>query len=286
MLPNSRKVKTYFITLLKIIVGRVTYEKLRAFQYLGYWPNLKKPTTYNEKLMQMKLFRIPHNASLLSDKLAVRGFVKEMIGERYLNTLYFSGDLPDEIDFDALPEKFVIKTNNGCEGNIIVKEKADINIPNIKATIRTFLKQKFGYLTNESWYLGIKPKILIEEFMEAENGDVPDDYKFFCFHGVCKFIQVNKNRFSNHNILFYDENWIALPFGLSHYPHSVDVAKPENFEDMKEIAQKLSKGYDFVRVDLYSYKGLIKFGEMTFAPNAGWKPFNPPTYDAILGKMW
>ncbi len=286
MFIDLPKIKTPLIILLRVMLGKFAYEKLRARQYLGYWPNLKKPQTFNEKIIYNKLFRIPNSANVLSDKIAVRDFVKERIGEEYLNKLYYSGGSLTGINFDKLPESFIIKTNNGCEGNIIVKEKASINIKDINARINKFLNQSFGYLTNEVWYLEIKPQILVEELMEDEEGNIPDDYKFFCFDGVCKMIQVNKDRFSNHNIIFFDENWNKFPFGLSSYPHYVDVAKPDNFDEMKNIATKLSKGLEFVRVDLYSYSNKIKFGEITFSPNAGWKPFNPSEYDAILGDLW
>lgn len=286
MTTKAKEIKSFLIKFLRNTVGAVTYEKIRARQYLGYWPNIHEPKTLNEKIIQAKLFRIPSSAVMLSDKVAVRDFVKGIIGENYLNKLYFSGDSLTGVDFSALPEKFIIKANNGCEGNIIIREKSKANIQDIDHSINHFLSKSFGYLTNEIWYLDIKPQILIEELMEDEKGNIPDDYKFFCFNGVCKMIQVNKDRFSNHNILFYDEEWNKFPFGLSHYPYAADLSKPENFDEMKNIAEKLSKNIEFVRVDLYSYNKTIKFGEMTFAPNAGWKPFTPNKYDLILGSLW
>lgn len=272
--------------LLRKLVGKVFYEKLRARQYLGYWPDLKNPKTFNEKIIQMKLFRIPKSAAVLADKFAVREFIKEKIGEKYLNKLYFSGTSPEDINFDALPQKFVIKMNNGCEWNIIVKDKATLSVPDTIKQLKHFMKQKFGYFTNETWYLDIKPRFIIEEFVETENGEVPDDYKLYCFNGVCKMIQINKDRSSNYNILFYDRDWNALPCGVSHYPYSTVVPKPDNLDAMIDIAQKLSEGFEFVRVDLYSNMGVIKFGEMTFTPTAGWKPINPYAYDVIIGDMW
>ncbi len=285
MIALTRQIKDRKWTLVRKYSTATLYEKLRARYNLGYWPCFKNPRTFNEKIIHAKLFGNIRSADKLADKYAVREYVEEKVGAHILNKLYFIGECPDDIPFDTLPEKFVIKTTHGSGGIFIVKDKEQADYEKLRQNITNSLGQRFGYITNELWYLKIKPKIIIEELLEDNEHGIPFDYKFFCFHGKCHFVQVDLDRFSNHTRSFYSPDWILQDFALL-FPQGRSVSKPENLADMIKIAEKLAADFDFVRIDLYSVNNEVRFGEITFAPGAGWEPFNPANKDLELGKLW
>lgn len=282
---TSREVKDTIWNILRFLAGRKNYEKLRAYYNLGYWPDLESPETFNEKIMHSKIYSMPHNASLLADKYAVRDFVKTRIGENILNKLYFAGDNPDDIAFETLPDKFVIKTTHSSGGIFIIRDKNQENLTKLLQKLRKSLNKNFGFITNEPWYLEIQPRVIVEELMEDDVHGIPYDYKFFCFHGKCHYIQVDQDRFESHRRSFHAPDWTHQDFGLL-FPKGKDTQKPSNLDEMIEVAEKLSADYPFARIDLYSVNGQTRFGEITFAPGAGWEPFNPAEKDLELGSLW
>lgn len=282
---TSRDIKDFIWNAIRFFSDRVFYEKLRAYYNLGYWPNLKDPSTFNEKVIYSKLYNSPKNAKILADKYAVRHFVEKATGSHILNKLYFVGNNPDDIPFETLPDKFVVKTTHGSGGIYIVKDKNQENLTELKVKVRKSLKQNFGFITNEPWYLNIQPRVIVEELMQDKIHGIPYDYKFFCFHEKCHYIQVDQDRFEKHSRSFYTPDWTYQNFGLL-FPKGTKTEEPSNLTEMVKTAEKLSQGYDFVRVDLYSVNGETRFGEMTFAPGAGWEPFDPKNKDMELGNLW
>lgn len=209
--------------------------------------------------------------AMLADKVAVRNFVKERIGEKYLNKLYGTWDSVDKIDFEQLPERFVLKTNNGCNSNVIVKSKRDANMEDIKYKLDYWLHFPYGELTGQIHYSRIKPLILAEEYLEQKKGidSLPYDYKFFCFNGEPRFILYYEERKLNEHVtpnMLFDLNWKPIPNAVRH-PVSHEVPCPRSLGLMTKLATELSQGLRFVRVDFYEIDGNPIFGEMTLTPD-------------------
>lgn len=282
----ARKQKNIVWSTLKNILGTSNYERIRASYNLGYMPSIKKPQTFNEKLMYKKLYSDMSHAGLLTDKYEVRDFVEKKVGEHILNKVFFLGKNITFEHWQDLPKKFVIKATHtgGGEGNIFVTDKSKETLSDINAKIDVFLRLKFGSVTNECWYKGIVPRILVEEMMQDSNGTLPKDFKFFCFHGKCHYIQVDIDRFGEHKRTFYDTSWTEQEFSLL-FEKGPGVVRPTNLTEMIAIAEKLSSGFDFLRVDLYSVNNETRFGELTFCPGSGWEPFVPNEYDRVLGAL-
>ncbi len=200
----------------KFLMGNERYELFRCRKNLGYSPNIKEPKTFNEKMIYKKLHTNMDYAVDMTDKYKVRDYVTDKIGEDVLNKVFYVGTDINEVDLETLPNKFVIKTTHGGgdDGNIFVHDKSKMNISNIDALIKSNLRKKFGHLTNENWYSDIPPQFIIEELMLTKEGEIPSDYKFFCFDGTCQFIQVNSDRYTDHHRSFYDSKWNLLGFTM------------------------------------------------------------------------
>lgn len=244
--------------------------------------DIQTAESFTEKLYKrMILIQRQGNKTFtrLSDKYAVRDYIRSMIGEKYLIKLLWVGENPQDIPFDKLPQKYIIKTNHGSGGNIIVDgepDKADII-----ARMGKLLNENFYWQAREFHYYSIKPKVIIEEFLDELD---PLDYRFFCFNGEPEVIQVDNHK---HDINpFYDKEWSKLDLHYREKFNDIDIEYPKNFPLMLDIAKKLSANFDFVRVDLYNVRGRIYFGEMTFTPVAGQFKFNSDEWDKKLGKKW
>ena len=230
--------------------------------------------TYNEKLQWIKLYDIDELKTQLADKYRVREWVREKIGSDYLIPLLGVWKNFDDIDFQKLPDQFVLKTNHGSGTNIIVKDKSRFDKKESKGLINSWLGKNFAYIYLEFQYRDIKPLIIAEQYIEDKEGEL-NDYKFFAFNGKIKYIQVDMDRFSNHIRNIYDTNWKLQDFSIE-YPNDINrvIEKPQNFEEMIKIAEKLAEGFREVRVDLYNVDGKIFFGEMTFTHGAGYERFS------------
>ncbi len=269
----------------RAVLGPTAYESARAYYNLRYAPNYRNPRSFNEKIIQRKLFDTVKDAHIFADKYAVRSHVTRIIGDEFLTKLYFAGEHPENIPFTDLPEKFAVKTNHGCGGNLFIRDKAAAKPADIMEWCRKAMADDFGALTNEQFYRRIKKKILIEELLEDGINPNPPDFKFFCFGGEPKYIQVDLDRFTHHTRTYYDVDWKKQDFTLK-YPLGKDMEKPDNLEEMKNIARKLSSGFDFVRIDLYSVKGKTIFGEITLTPESGWGRLTPKEADFAMGGLW
>ena len=247
--------------------------------------NLENPQTFNEKIQWLKLYDNSPLKTKLADKYLVRDWIKQEIGEEYLIPLLGVWNSFDEIDFDKLPEQFVLKANHGCAWNIIVKDKSKFDKAKAKKKFDKWMRRNYAYKAGlELQYKDIPPKIIAEKYIVDSKGEL-NDYKTLCFNGEPKFIWIDCGRLKNRTENIYDTNWNLQPF-LMTYPNSKDpIPAPENLPKMIELAKKLCQNFALVRVDFYNVDGKIYFGEMTFTSASGVDKFIPGEYDLKLGQM-
>ena len=251
--------------------------------------NLDNPQTFNEKMQWLKLYYHRHPNPLLTqcaDKVGVREYVKEKIGEEYLVPCLGVWNNPDDIDFDKLPNQFVLKVNWGSGQNIIVKDKSKLNIKKAKEKLRNWMKPESNhYYSFFEWgYKNIKPKIIAEKYIEQMDGNLLD-YKFFCFNGQPMYCQIDVDRFTNHTRCFYDMNYKKQDFTILYPLYQKEISKSKKFSEMVETAKILSDGFVNVRVDFFAIDNNIYVGEMTFFPGAGNEKFNPVEWDKKFGDL-
>lgn len=253
--------------------------------YLGRdldWSNLQR---YTEKMQWKKLYGVDALEKIASDKHAVRKFVADKIGSEYLIPMLGVWDKFEDIDFDSMPERFVLKTTHASANIIIVKDKASFDKKLSALMFKLWLSVDYAYASFEMNYHDIPRRIIAEEYMEDQNGELPD-YKFMCFDGKPYCCWIDQGRFTHHTRDIFDMNWQLLPF-TEHFPNSCHpVPRPRNFDKMVEIATTLSQGFSHVRVDLYNLDGRIYFGELTFCESSGFCEINPDEYDFKMGEMW
>lgn len=253
----------------------------------GKLVNLKNPKRFSEKLQWYKLFGRQQLMQICANKDTVRDYLIRKGYTELLNEQYGSFHKVDDIDFNILPNSFVMKAAHGSGWNIIVKDKSELDIRKAKLMLKSWLLQDTSWSGREWVYANMPRRIVIEKYLEDEHGELRD-YKFFCFNGKPRFMQLEVGRNTEYNTRnFYDMNWNLMPFGkeLPHNPN-LHVDKPTKFEDMVKIAEELCKPFQFVRVDLYQVNGKVFFGEFTFFPAGGAPDFVPEEYDRIVGDMW
>lgn len=262
------------------------FSKIKYFYRFKKKLNLRNPKTFNEKLQWLKLYNRKDKYTLMVDKYKVREYICDKIGKNYLIPLLGVWDRPSEIDFESLPNQFVLKCNhNSGKGLIICKDKSRLNINKVKRELEVALKEDY-YIRSREWpYKNVRRKIICEEYMTDNFHDDLNDYKFFCFNGKVKYIMTGSNRFSNLKITFFDPEWNVAPFKRYNIENDQTIQKPQNLEKMIEIAEILSNGEPFLRVDLYDINNNIYFGELTFYPAGGMKPFEPQEWDLKLGDL-
>ena len=264
------------------------YIKLYYRFRVGRKLNIKNPTTLNEKLQWMKFnYRFPLQ-SIVSDKLLVRDYVADKIGEEFLIPLIGTWEKFDDIDFKKLPNKFVLKCNHDSGGLVVCTDKNNLNYKKSRKKIEKSLNSNFFYIGREYQYKNIKPMIICEQFI-SDCGKVPMDYKIYCFNGKPDVILVCRDRFSKNthraSYLFFDQNWRFLPLDKGDDEiEEVDIPKPKNLDKMIEIARELSKDFLFARIDLYNIDGKIYFGEITLSPNSGFDPDIKYETDLMFGE--
>lgn len=246
--------------------------------------NLKKPKTFNEKLQWLKLnYRDPAHVELV-DKQEVKSYITKRIGPEYVIPTLGVWERFDEIDFEALPEQFVLKCTHDSGSTVICKDKQLFDEVAAREKLERKLKLNLFWHGREWPYKHVKPQILVEQYMD-DNGEAPRDYKFFCFNGKVKCFKVDFDRFTSHKANYYAPDKTLLRFGEKVCPPDFerDIEIPGNIDDMIQLAEKLSAGYPFLRVDFYSVNGKIYFGELTFFPASGFGPFIPEEWDETLG---
>jgi len=258
--------------------------KLQYRINLGRKLNLKNPTRFTEKLQWLKLYNRKPEYTNMVDKIAVKDYVASIIGNKHIIPTFGTWQHFDDIDFDSLPEKFVLKTNHGGGGcDVILCRKKDMfDKSRAKIVIERSLKHRVYPYLREWPYKNVRPMILAEQLLD--DIDVPD-YKFYCFNGIPKVLLIASNRFSTHNFNYFDMDFRPLQIiSLFGDPVNSDLVKrPSQFEKMKDIASRLSKGIPHVRVDLYEVKGNVFFGELTFFDSSGFDNMNSDTVDLEWG---
>lgn len=250
-----------------------------------YKPDFDSPTTFNEKLQWLKLYYRNNLLTVCADKYKVREYVQKRAGYDILTKLYGVYTSADKIDFAALPEKFVLKSNNGSNTNIICKNKARLDKEKTVATLKKWLNPiNSHYFYSFEWgYKHIKPRIVCEEYLQHPHKSDLVDYKFFCFNGEPKVVLVASDRSENLRIDFFDLRWQRLKIQKTAPNHKTLPRKPHNLKKMIDVARNLSKPFPFVRVDLYNISGEIRFGELTFYPDNGIALYHPISWDKKLG---
>jgi hypothetical protein len=236
--------------------------------------------------MYRKLFTDKDLFSTIEDKWNVREYVSERVGDDILKEVYHVTDDPGSIPFDSLPDEFVIKPTHTSGSVILVEENEQLDRESIKAQCREWLDTTYGSIKGEYWYEDVKPQILIEERLRGKDSDIPRDFKLFVFHGRVEYIEVDFDRHSNHTRRFYDRNWEPQDFTLR-YPLGPELDKPNQLNEMIDIAETLGEDFEFIRVDLYRTSGRdIAFGELTITPESGGGRFVPRKYDFEFGSLW
>ncbi len=254
--------------------------------YTGKKLNLDNPIEFNEKIQWYKVFYHPKILNQLVDKYAIRSYVEDKIGAKYLNEMYGIYDNPEEIVYEELPNKFVIKATHASSYNLIVTDKAKLDITKTNTLFKKWLDKNQYYRTGQEWaYKDVQPRLLAEKFLKEDGQDSLIDYKYYCFNGVAKLLEVHLDRAQSHKRGFYDLDFNKLPYRYVSLEKSIssEIEKPSNFDEMLKLSEILAANFPFVRVDFYSIKGKSVFGEMTFYPSDGRKDLHPDKYNKIMG---
>ena len=263
---------------------KIVYQKNR-----GEKLHLSNPLTFQEKLQWLKLYNRNPLYSLFVDKYEVKKYVTRVLGEKYVIPTLGCWNNAKNIDFNLLPNKFVLKTTHDSGGVIICNDKSRFDCLKSIEFLNNRINNKVFYSTREWPYENVKPRIIAEEYIERKNNTDLVDYKIYCFYGIPKYIQVIQNRFANETIDFFDTEWNHQEFtglsmkGMKSKKSKKVIEKPINLNEMLIIAEKLSVNIPFVRIDLYNIEGNILFGEMTFFPLSGLGFFTPSIWDKKLG---
>ena len=281
--PKSVLIKALYFT--SPLFSDRTYLKMLFPLNLGYRLNLDNPKTFNEKLQWLKInYRRPEMTQMV-DKYEAKEFASKIIGDEYIVKNYGVWDSFDDIDFENLPEKFVLKTTHDQGGVVIVKDKNNFDKQAARKKLQKHLKVKHYYLTREWPYKDVKPRILAEEYLIDDSVGDLYDYKFYCFHGKPEVMYISHGRQSDVTYFdFYDMDYNHLDIDRRGYSQSnKNIKKPDSWELMIELAKKLSKDMPHVRIDFYSISGKVYLGEMTFFQGGGMMPFYPEKWDYTFG---
>jgi hypothetical protein len=283
-------------------------ERKNISKLIGYYPDLKNPRSFNEKILWKKIYDRNPLLPVIADKYLVRQYVGRILGrdetEKVLIPLLYMTEDPETIPFDALTGEFIIKPNNASQKFIVaenidgskkytVKDGSKIKMTfhdskesreKIVTICKKWLSLSYGYYTLEWAYQKIKRKIVIEKLLRDSMGRIPDDYKFNMIHGKCRMIDFCSNRLNGLTFVSYDQDWNLMP--LRWDKQGTNVEKPEMLGSMLSIAEKLSRDFDYIRVDLYQSGKQIYFGELTNYPLSGRNVFKPESYDFEVGSCW
>lgn len=247
--------------------------------------NLSEPKTFKEKLQWLKLYDRHNKYITMVDKQGAKAYVGELIGEEYIVPTIGIWDNFDDIDFCDLPESFVLKCTHDSGGLVIVRNKNHFDKDSAKRKIEKCMKRNYYWSGREWPYKGVTPQIIAEPFLENNTTRDLSDYKFFCFNGKVKCFKVDFDRFIEHHANYYDREKNILPFGEADYPPVYDreLKLPSTIDKMIQLAEVLSSNTSFLRVDFYDVDGKIYFGELTFYPASGMRPFTSKEWDKKLG---
>lgn len=278
-------------TILRRIIPKKWYLQIAFKLKFGKWINFSFPLSMNEKIQWSKIYDYKDIHKVIADKYAVRQYVKDMVGEKYLIPLVgvFCGH--NDFNYSTLPNSFVAKSAHGSGQVIIVRDKSEISESYLRNKFKKWMGMNFYWISMEPQYKHIKPKIIIEKLINDSDGRIPRDYKLHCFSGKVEMIQVDIDRFGDHRRNFYNTDWELLPFNWSAvdrrkktlYPNGQMVLRPEQLDEMIVVAEKLSKMLNYIRVDLYNTNKKVYFGELTIHHGGGFEHFIPPEFDLFYG---
>lgn len=290
------------LTNIKDTVNKIVVQTVQKFYFLfsdklslkiqyrvimGRRLNLKNPTRFSEKLQWLKLYDRKPIYSTMVDKITAKDYVAGIIGKDYIIPTLGVWDHFDEIDFDQLPDKFVLKTNHsgGSSGVVICRNKSKFNKERAKIRLEKSLKQSVYHTLREWPYKNIQPKIFAEELLEVNEQHGLMDYKVFCCNGEPKMVKVNYDVAKDYHVNWYDLNWDRIEGTTIYDPTDMTVVieRPKLLEDMLAKARVLSKGVPYLRVDFYCVDNELKFGELTFFPGSGFEQFKPDSFDFTIG---
>ena len=256
-------------------------------KYMGYPLDLENPKTFSEKLQWLKVnYRDPIQ-TVMVDKDEAKNFIAQWVGEQYIIRTLAVWDSVEDIDFDALPNQFVLKCTHDSGGIVICKDKSSLDREAAKAKLSTSLQRDYSRIAREWPYKDVPRRIIAEEYLSELGNNEILDYKMYCFHGEPKITVVCSDRFSKTGtrMNFYDIDWKPMGIHFGHYPPlSTEFPRPETYDEMLRLAMELSKDCPFLRVDFYEIKGRLYIGELTFFPGAGLEQFRPITKDYELGE--
>lgn len=260
-----------------------TYIQLNYFAHFKKFCNLKNPITYNEKLNWLKLHDKNPLYTRIVDKYEAKEYVKGLVGDEIIIPTLGVWNSFDEIDFNTLPNQFVLKCTHDSEGLVIVTDKSKLDIVAAREKINAAMKQNFYYIGREWPYKNVKPRIIAEAYMEDSVDGELRDYKFFCFDGEPKALFIASERNTDVKFDYFDMEFNHLDIKQKYQNAEITPHKPDNFEKMIEMSKKLSKGFPHVRVDFYEVDGKMYFGELTFYHFSGFMPFQPDEWDKVFG---
>lgn len=262
------------------------YIYLWHYQHHKELLHIRNPRKFAEKIQWLKVNGGLAKYAQYADKYTVRPYVEEKIGADHLIKLLGVWDSFDEVPFDRLPDKFVLKASHGCGYNFICRDKSKLDIAACRALFDVWMNENFYEQEREPQYRDCKPRIVAEEYMEDASGELTD-YKIWCSGGEPKVIQVDMNRFTNHKCQLLDTDWRELSFvSVTTFGDVANLPpRPAKLDEMLDIARKLSADFPFVRVDLYLADGHIYFGELTFTPGSGIVKHEPESAEIELGKL-
>jgi len=258
----------------------------QTLKYINQKINWRSPQTYNDYINIAKIDPEAKNLWIYADKYEVRKYIKKTIGSQYLNKLYGVYQSPDEIELNSLPKQFVLKTTHGSGFNIICKDKCKLNWEKTKKQLNQWLNINYYSLYREGSYRLIKPQIICEKYLKNKNGQ-PIDYKFFCWHGEPRFIEVEINPYTkNWERDFYNLSWQKISLSHLHPRSNKTIPIPENLCQMINLTKILSANFIHARIDLYKVGNKIYFGEITFTPGAGFTNYKPRKYAYLMGQYF
>ena len=279
-------IKLFTESKLSHILPDKLYLKMVAYSH-GLKMDIDNPTTFNEKLQWLKLHDRKPEYTQMVDKYEAKKYVAEKIGEQYIIPTLGVWDKLDDIDFDSLPNQFVLKCTHDSGGLVVCRDKSKLDLSFVRKKIQKCLGQNYYWSGREWVYKNVKPRIIAEKYMEDEKTSELRDYKIFCFNGEAKLLFIATDRQTEGEETkfdFFDMEFNHLPFTNGHPNAEIPPEKPVCFDEMRELAEKLSTGIPHLRVDFYEVNGRVYFGELTFSHWSGMTPFDPPEWDEKLGE--